>query len=108
MAGCLAGLVAKSIVYPLDLARKRLQIQGFEQGRSGFGKHFLCSGLVHCLNLTYKNEGLRGLFKGLGPSQCKAALMTGLHFTFYEQTLHYIRSFHETSDWVLLVLQFLK
>lgn len=98
VAGCLAGLVAKTIVYPLDLARKRLQIQGFEHGRAGFGEHFQCSGLAQCFLLTYKNEGLRGFFKGLGPSQYKAALMTGLHFTFYEQTLHFIRSFHEIKD----------
>lgn len=98
VAGCLAGLVAKTIVYPLDLARKRLQIQGFEHGRgAGFGEHFKCAGLAHCLGLTYNKEGLRGLFKGLGPSQCKAALMTALHFTIYEQTLHFIRSIHETK-----------
>ncbi|XP_058809047.1 mitochondrial thiamine pyrophosphate carrier [Phymastichus coffea] len=97
VAGCLAGLVAKTIVYPLDLARKRLQIQGFEHGRKGFGNFFKCNGLVDCLVLTAKQEGVPGLFKGLGPSQFKAALMTALHFTFYEQTLYLIRSFNETE-----------
>ncbi|XP_001603742.1 mitochondrial thiamine pyrophosphate carrier isoform X2 [Nasonia vitripennis] len=95
VAGCLAGLVAKTIVYPLDLARKRLQIQGFEHGRKGFGGFFRCNGLVNCLVLTTKQEGIRGLFKGLGPSQFKAALMTALHFTFYEQALNLIRDNHE-------------
>lgn len=98
VAGCLAGLVAKSIVYPLDLARKRMQIQGFEQSRAGFGNFFRCNGLTDCLLTTKKHEGIIGLFKGLGPSQYKAALMTAFHFTFYEQTLNLIRSFNEIDQ----------
>ncbi|KAJ8683462.1 hypothetical protein QAD02_019254 [Eretmocerus hayati] len=98
VAGCLAGLVAKSVVYPLDLARKRLQIQGFEESRRGFGGFFRCKGLVQCILLTAKQEGMTGLFKGLGPSQCKAALMTAFHFTFYEQTLNFIRDHDEAKE----------
>ncbi|KAK2576006.1 hypothetical protein KPH14_007365 [Odynerus spinipes] len=92
ISGSIAGLMAKTIVYPLDLARKRLQIQGFEHARKRFGKFFKCSGLVDCLTITLKEEGLKGLFKGLVPSQLKAALTTALHFTFYEQALLIIRS----------------
>jgi len=98
VAGCIAGLVAKTIVYPLDLARKRLQIQGFEHGRKGFGGFFHCTGLINCLVLTTKKEGILGLFKGLGPSQFKAALMTAFHFTFYEQTLNLIHSVTDKED----------
>ncbi|XP_014214384.1 mitochondrial thiamine pyrophosphate carrier-like [Copidosoma floridanum] len=92
VAGCIAGLVAKTIVYPLDLARKRLQIQGFEHGRKGFGGFFYCTGLKNCLSLTIQKEGISGLFKGLGPSQFKAALTTAFHFTFYEQALNVIQN----------------
>ncbi|XP_046992790.1 mitochondrial thiamine pyrophosphate carrier-like isoform X1 [Schistocerca americana] len=38
ICGSLAGICAKALVYPLDLAKKRLQIQGFETARSSFGK----------------------------------------------------------------------
>lgn len=38
VCGSLAGIGAKISVYPLDVARKRLQIQGFQHGRKGFGK----------------------------------------------------------------------
>ncbi|PNF16543.1 hypothetical protein B7P43_G07185 [Cryptotermes secundus] len=38
VCGSLAGIGAKIFVYPLDVARKRLQIQGFQHGRVGFGK----------------------------------------------------------------------
>ncbi len=38
VCGSLAGLVAKVVVYPLDLSKKRLQVQGFEKARVQFGK----------------------------------------------------------------------
>ncbi|XP_011173547.1 mitochondrial thiamine pyrophosphate carrier isoform X2 [Solenopsis invicta] len=87
LSGSAAGLLAKTVVYPFDLARKRLQIQGFQHGRKGFGKFFQCSGLLDCLRITVKEEGVRGLFKGLTPSQVKATVTTAFHFTAYEQVL---------------------
>lgn len=91
LSGSAAGFIAKTIVYPFDLARKRLQIQGFQHGRKGFGKFFQCKGLLDCLRVTVKEEGVQGLFKGLVPSQIKAATTSALHFTVYEQVLLLLR-----------------
>ncbi|XP_043280917.1 mitochondrial thiamine pyrophosphate carrier-like [Venturia canescens] len=97
IAGSSAGLAAKTLVYPFDLARKRLQIQGFEHGRKGFGQFFTCHGLIDCAVQTFRNEGFCGLFKGLVPSQIKAAATTALHFTVYEQTLLLLQKMREFS-----------
>jgi hypothetical protein len=45
ICGSLAGVCAKTFVYPLDVARKRLQIQGFQHARVGFGK--VCNIFYH-------------------------------------------------------------
>jgi len=37
-SGFLAGVLAKTIVYPLDVIKKRLQLQDFVHSRDGFGK----------------------------------------------------------------------
>ncbi|KYN08118.1 PREDICTED: mitochondrial thiamine pyrophosphate carrier-like [Cyphomyrmex costatus] len=87
LSGSAAGFMAKMIVYPFDLAKKRMQIQGFQHGRKEFGKFFQCNGLLDCLKVTVKEEGAQGLFKGLVPSQMKAATTSALHFTIYEQVL---------------------
>lgn len=86
LAGSLAGLCSKSLLYPFDLARKRLQIQGFLSARKGYGKPFQCSGLISCFAETIRFENTMGLFKGLSPSLLKAVTVNALIFTIYEQT----------------------
>lgn len=84
VAGSLAGLCAKTFIYPLDLAKKRMQVQGFEEGRKHFGQTFSCRGLNDCLRRIYHTEGILGFFKGLQPSLIKAVFTTAMHFASYE------------------------
>lgn len=84
VSGSLAGLCAKTAIYPLDLTRKRMQIQGFEECRKYFGKTFSCKGMFDCIQKIYLIEGLLGLFKGLSPSLVKAVATSALHFASYE------------------------
>lgn len=83
--GGLAGVISKTILYPMDLAKKRLQIQGFAQYRKTFGTFFECTGLLHCMKQTIKMEGFFGLYKGLYPSMWKAGVTTAFHFAFYDK-----------------------
>ncbi|CAH0547987.1 unnamed protein product [Brassicogethes aeneus] len=84
MAGSLAGLCAKTLIYPFDLTKKRMQVQGFEEGRKSFGQMFYCKGFKDCLINIYRLEGFAGYFKGLTPSLIKAVCTTALHFSSYE------------------------
>jgi solute carrier family 25 thiamine pyrophosphate transporter 19 len=92
ISGSLAGLCAKTVVYPLDLAKKRMQIQGFEKGRLVFGEFFKCKGLNDCLFRIYEIEGFYGLFKGLSPSLVKAVFTTALHFSSYEMICQFLQN----------------
>jgi solute carrier family 25 thiamine pyrophosphate transporter 19 len=86
-AGAIGGIVSKTAVYPLDLCKKRLQIQKFQNSRLTYGEHFICKGLCDCLARTISREGYRGLFKGLLPSVIKSGIATALHFFMYEELL---------------------
>lgn len=82
--GAMAGLVSKAVVYPLDLAKKRMQIQGFGEHRKEFGKHFECAGISSCFRETIRLEGYRGLYKGMWPSVLKTGLTSAVNFCIYD------------------------
>lgn len=82
--GAMAGLISKAVVYPLDLAKKRMQIQGFGEHRKNFGKHFECTGIADCFRATIEREGYRGLFKGMWPSVLKTGITSAMNFCIYD------------------------
>nr|CDS26064.1 mitochondrial thiamine pyrophosphate carrier [Hymenolepis microstoma] len=89
-SGGFAGCVSKTAVYPLDVAKKRFQVVGFEIARQHFGKLPTKAetrlGLITLCSVwqIVVHEGVRGLFKGWCPSMLKAAVSTSLTFTFFE------------------------
>jgi len=89
--GSLSGVAAKTIVYPFDVTKKRLQIQGFEEARQSFGKVVKFTGLFNCIYVTIKEEGVFGLYKGYLPSMLKAAFSSGLIFFTYEALSNFVR-----------------
>ncbi|VDM16276.1 unnamed protein product [Hydatigera taeniaeformis] len=95
-AGAFAGMVSKCTVYPMDVAKKRLQVQGFEEARNHFGSPLIVKGLRDCIVKTWRNEGLEGLFKGLQPSILKACLSMGCRFAVYEKVCNFL-SYKNTS-----------
>lgn len=88
ICGALSGFCTKLIVYPLDLVKRRLQIQGFSKGRKTYGKHFVCKHLLQCMYRVVRKEGMLGLYKGLSSSLLKAAITSAIFFTFYDKLLY--------------------
>lgn len=87
LAGIFSGIIAKSCIYPLDLTKKRLQIQQFQGSRTTFGKNIVTSGMFDCLRQTFAEERLAGLYKGWAPAVIKSGAMSGLYFFFFEEIL---------------------
>ncbi|XP_061605071.1 mitochondrial thiamine pyrophosphate carrier [Phyllopteryx taeniolatus] len=100
VCGSGAGMISKTITYPFDLFKKRLQVGGFEDARVHFGQVRHYRGLADCVAQVAKEEGARGFFKGLSPSLLKAALSTGFTFFWYELFLDVLRDLKDapTSD----------
>jgi len=81
--GAVAGAFSKTMVYPLDLIKKRLQMQGFTQKHS-------YTGMLDCFMKTIRTEGPSALMKGLSPSLLKAFVSSALQFYFYELSLSFL------------------
>lgn len=78
--GALAGALSMTILYPLDLCKRRMMMAGVD----GFPvyKHPLA-----CLASTVHNEGIRGVYKGITLAYLKVIPAVSLTFLTYEATL---------------------
>ena len=75
--GAFAGLLAQTMSYPLDVVRRRMQIDPFNQQRY--------TGIWNALNTIYSEEGIkRGLYKGVSMNWLKGPIAVGCSFTIYE------------------------
>ncbi|KAF8203724.1 dicarboxylic acid transporter [Pholiota molesta] len=72
-SSCLAGMFATTICSPADVIRSRLMASS---GKTSF---------THIISQSFKDEGLRFLFKGWTPSFVRLGPNTVLMFVFYEQ-----------------------
>ncbi|XP_028163391.1 mitochondrial thiamine pyrophosphate carrier-like isoform X1 [Ostrinia nubilalis] len=98
LAGSVSGFVSKSLTYPFDLAKRRLQIATHKQDAQyktpSTSKDLLkCKKLTHCLVETYKSEGFTGLYRGWKVTIYKAQLTSVVAFTTYELICYAIREF---------------
>lgn len=84
IAGGIAGVFSKFVLYPLDLIKKRIQLQGFVDKRQSFGRNHSCISVRDCMAVTYREEGFLGFYKGMFPTVIKSGLSTALYFAFYE------------------------
>lgn len=75
--GAAAGAISSSATYPLEVARKHMQV-GTLSGRQ------IYKNVLHALSSILEHEGLPGLYRGLGPSCMKLVPAAGISFMCYE------------------------
>jgi solute carrier family 25 (mitochondrial thiamine pyrophosphate transporter), member 19 len=98
-AGVVASVVAKTAVFPLDLVRKRIQVQGPTRRRY-VHKNIpeYTGGAAGALRTIVKTEGFRGLYRGLTVSLLKAAPASAVTMWTYERTLHFLASIESKEE----------
>ncbi|KAJ8712158.1 hypothetical protein PYW07_005000 [Mythimna separata] len=80
VCGGLAGAVAQSISYPLDVTRRRMQLACMDARTAKFG-----TGMVKTLTLIYRENGIvKGLYRGMSINYIRAIPMVATSFSTYE------------------------
>ena len=79
IAGAGAGVICTLLCAPLDVTKVRLQVQG-----TLGNKNFYSGGIYSSLKKIYLEEGIRGVFKGVGPALVTVPLFWGVYWPIYD------------------------
>lgn len=77
--GSLSGMASSTATFPLDLVRRRMQLEG-AAGRARIYNGGICATFKHIIN----SEGLRGLYRGILAEYYKVIPGVGIVFMTYE------------------------
>ncbi|CAL1544427.1 unnamed protein product [Lymnaea stagnalis] len=76
LCGVIAGMTSSAIANPTDVLKVRMQARGTKT--SGYD-NLLCSFIK-----IYKEEGIAGLWRGVGPTAQRAAIVAGVELPVYD------------------------
>lgn len=85
-AGAIAGMTAQSLMYPGDVLKRHLQINGIDNT----GKKY--NGLIDCIRKIYGKYGFRGFYTGYGVNLLKAVPETMIQFAVYDKVMSLLRT----------------
>ncbi|EKV06416.1 Mitochondrial deoxynucleotide carrier protein, putative [Penicillium digitatum] len=97
-AGVVASVLAKTGVFPLDLVRKRLQVQGPTRTRYVHRNIPEYKGVLQSIATIFRTHGVRGLYRGLTVSLLKAAPASAVTMWTYEHALKVLQELHVAVD----------
>lgn len=104
LTGSMAGGIAGAVTTPLDVVKTLLQTQPTDtkkippkDGSLPPTKHY--HGIIEGLVWNYKNQGLAGLFRGIGPRVFWTSLQSAIMFVIYEQVLHLEERMRKQDEW---------
>ena len=83
LCGALAGTVGQVVAYPIDTIRRRMQVQGFGPATYQYGGSIRAT-----MRQIVREEGVRGLYKGMTANLCKVAPAVSISFVTVSRTPH--------------------
>jgi solute carrier family 25 thiamine pyrophosphate transporter 19 len=98
ISGVLAAVAGKTAVFPLDLVRKRLQVQGPTRGLYVHRDIPVYVGVLSSMRRIVQSEGPRGLYRGLTVSLVKAAPTSAVTMWVYERMLRGLKGMEERRE----------
>ena len=81
-AGGAAGATSLTVSYPLEFCYTRLAADTGAHGASGAQRQY--TGIVDCLVKTVKSDGIRGVYRGYGPSVAGIIVYRAGYFGLYD------------------------
>jgi solute carrier family 25 folate transporter 32 len=97
LAGAIGGFTSGVVTCPLDVIKTKLQAQGgfaaIQKGRH-VGHHKVYEGLLGTARVIWREEGLRGMYRGLGPIIMGYLPTWAVWFTVYNKSKVWMAQYH--------------
>lgn len=87
LSGGCSGVSYWTTIYPIDTVRTCLQIQEAKTGRY--------KGILHCAKLIFKEQGIRGFYRGYLLCISRSFPISAVNFCIYEGTLKLLHSYSQ-------------
>ena len=88
LAGAIGGFTSGIVTCPLDVIKTKLQAQGGFTAQKGSqtAQHRMYKGLIGTATVIWRDEGLRGMYRGLGPIILGYLPTWAVWFTVYNKS----------------------
>ncbi|OIW23475.1 mitochondrial carrier protein [Coniochaeta ligniaria NRRL 30616] len=98
LAGAVGGFTSGVVTCPLDVIKTKLQAQGgfaaVQKGRH-VGHHKVYEGLIGTARVIWREDGLRGMYRGLGPIIMGYLPTWAVWFTVYNKSKVWMSQHHD-------------
>lgn len=107
VAGAIGGFTSGVVTCPLDVIKTKLQAQGMyrvlQDGRH-VGQPRMYNGLVGTASVIWREEGIRGMYRGLGPIVMGYLPTWAVWFTVYNKSKVWMGQYYGTCSWLAVEL----
>ncbi|KAH9900102.1 mitochondrial carrier domain-containing protein [Xylariomycetidae sp. FL2044] len=104
LSGAVGGFTSGVVTCPLDVIKTKLQAQGgflpVTKGRH-VGHHRVYSGLIGTARVIWKDEGIRGMYRGLGPIVLGYLPTWAVWFTVYNKSKKFMAEHDIRNQFVI-------